>query len=128
MARYLQLSAAAAPRRWPRIDLLPLLWVALAVVLLFLVVNPLFRLVQISLQDTDTGAFTLHNYLAAYGRARYAQALWNSLALGALVTALCLVFAVPIAWGVSRRLKEDVRPTEIVGAALVLAGAVAVLV
>ena len=79
MARYLQLSAAAAPRRWPRIDLLPLLWVALAVVLLFLVVNPLFRLVQISLQDTDTGAFTWMNYVTAYSRPRYVTAMLNSL-------------------------------------------------
>ena len=79
-----------------------LLWIVLAGVLIFLVINPLFRLVQISLQDTDTGAFTLHNYVAAYGRPRYLVAMWNSLQLGFWVTVLCLLFAVPIAWAVSR--------------------------
>ncbi len=79
-----------------------LLWIALAVALLFLVVNPLFRLVQLSLQDPDTGAFTLANYAAAYGRERYIAALWNSISLGFWVTILCLVFAVPLAWAVAR--------------------------
>jgi len=71
-------------------------------VLIFLVVNPLFRLVQLSLQDTDTGAFTLLNYVTAYSRPRYLTATWNSLQLGFWVTVLCLLFAVPIAWAVSR--------------------------
>ncbi|MGE0723104.1 MAG: ABC transporter permease [Alphaproteobacteria bacterium] len=77
-------------------------WLLLIAVLVFLVVNPLLRLVLVSLAEKDTGAFTLANYAAAYGRARYVQALWNSVLLGAAVSALCLVFAVPIAWGVSR--------------------------
>ncbi len=79
-----------------------MLLVVLVGLLVFLVVNPLAGLVAISLQDPDTGAFTLGNYLAAYGRERYVQALLNSLALGAVVTLLCLVFALPVAWGVAR--------------------------
>ncbi len=74
----------------------------LAAALIFLVVNPLFRLVQLSLEDTDTGAFTLLNYVTAYSRQRYLVATWNSLALGFWVTVLCLIFAVPVAWAVSR--------------------------
>lgn len=99
MARHVQL---AAPARVRTLEPSLLLWIALAAVLIFLVVNPLFRLVQMSLQDTDTGAFTFHNYLAAYGRPRYLAAMWNSLQLGFWVTVLCLLFAVPIAWAVSR--------------------------
>lgn len=83
-------------------DPLVVLWVFLAIVLLTLVVNPLFRLVQTSLQDADTGAFTLMNYVTAYSRARYVTAMLNSLRLGATVTSLCLVLAVPLAWAVSR--------------------------
>ncbi|HTI83951.1 MAG TPA: iron ABC transporter permease [Acetobacteraceae bacterium] len=99
MARHVQLAVPARTRAFePSL----LLWIALAAVLIFLVVNPLFRLVQISLQDTDTGAFTLHNYVAAYGRSRYLIAMWNSLQLGFWVTVLCLLFAVPLAWAVSR--------------------------
>jgi iron(III) transport system permease protein len=99
VARHVQL---AAPARVRTLEPSLLLWIALAAVLIFLVVNPLFRLVQMSLQDTDTGAFTFHNYLAAYGRPRYLVAMWNSLQLGFWVTVLCLLFAVPIAWAVSR--------------------------
>jgi iron(III) transport system permease protein len=91
-----------ARRRLLRFDPLVLLWLGLAAALVFLVVNPLLRLILTSLQSADTGAYTLANYFAAYGRPRYVQALWNSLRLGALVTALCLCFALPIAWGVSR--------------------------
>ncbi len=94
-------TTVAAPRR-RTFDPLLLLWIVLAVVLIFLVVNPLFRLVQLSMQDSDTGAFTLMNYVAAYSRPRYLEATWNSLALGFWVTVLCLLFAVPVAWAVSR--------------------------
>ncbi|HET6195011.1 MAG TPA: iron ABC transporter permease [Acetobacteraceae bacterium] len=95
-------ASAVAPSRRRVFDPSLLLWIALAAALIFLVVNPLFRLVQLSLQDTDTGAFTLMNYVTAYSRPRYIIATWNSLALGFWVTVLCLLFAVPVAWAVSR--------------------------
>ena len=83
-------------------DPLLILWVLLAAVLVFLVVNPLYQLVRTSLEDADTGAFTLSNYAAAYSRPRYLTAMWNSIRLGFSVTCLCLAFAVPIAWAISR--------------------------
>jgi iron(III) transport system permease protein len=79
-----------------------LVWLLLAAILVFLVVNPLLRLVLTSFAEKDTGVFTLANYVAAYGRPRYVEALWNSLLLGTAVSLLCLVLAVPLAWGVSR--------------------------
>ncbi|OJY74256.1 MAG: ABC transporter permease [Rhodospirillales bacterium 70-18] len=85
-----------------RFDPLILLWIVLAAALTFLVVNPLLRLIITSLEAADTGAWTLANYVSAYGRPRYLQALYNSLMLGGAVTVLCLVFALPIAWAVSR--------------------------
>jgi iron(III) transport system permease protein len=91
-----------AARRPGHFDPLILLWLALALALAFLVVNPLVRLVMTSLESADTGAFTLSNYVSAYGRPRYVEALGNSLVLGVFVTVLCLTFALPIAWGVSR--------------------------
>ena len=94
--------AALKPMRARRFDALILIWLALALILAFLVINPLLRLVMASFESTDTGAFTFANYIFAYGRPRHLQALWNSLVLGAGVTFLCLVFAVPIAWAVSR--------------------------
>lgn len=94
--------STTSPSRRSTFDPLIILWIVLALALIVLVVNPLFRLVQTSLQDGDTGTFTLMNYVTAYGRPRYVTALWNSLWLGAAVTGLCLAFAVPMAWAVSR--------------------------
>ncbi len=85
-----------------RFDPLVLLWLILALVLAGLVINPLGRLLASSLQSGDTGAWTFANYLTAYGRPRYVQALFNALLLGAVVTLLCLLWAVPLAWAVSR--------------------------
>lgn len=79
-----------------------LVWLALAAVLVFLIVAPMEELVTSSFQREGTGEFTLDNYAIAYGKARYVQALWNTLKMGAAVVALALVFAVPLAWACSR--------------------------
>ncbi|MCW5733810.1 MAG: iron ABC transporter permease [Enhydrobacter sp.] len=79
-----------------------LLWIAIIAVLLFLVVSPFVYLVLTSFQAERTGAFTLQNYATAYGRARYIDALFNSLQLGAGAALLAGVLAVPLAWGCSR--------------------------
>lgn len=78
-----------------------LLWAGLALVLILLVGNPLLRLILISFQNSS-GAFTFGNYTEIVSRWRYLIGYRNSLALGFSVACLCLVFAVPMAWGVSR--------------------------
>jgi iron(III) transport system permease protein len=93
---------SASSLRFRSFDPLIFLWIFLAAALVFLVVNPLYQLIQSSLQDAETGAFTLQNYVAAYSRPRYLTAMWNSIRLGFWVTVLCLIFAVPMAWAVSR--------------------------
>lgn len=81
----------------------PALWLfgGLVVLLVFLVVNPILRLVLDSVQAAD-GGFTLQHYAKAFGRTRHLQALLNSLYLGAAVTALALALGVPLALAVSR--------------------------
>lgn len=96
------MTASTSSLRSRSFDPLILLWILLAAALVFLVVNPLYQLIQTSLQEADTGVFTLQNYVAAYSRPRYLTAMWNSIRLGFSVTALCLLFAVPMAWAVSR--------------------------
>lgn len=85
-----------------RLDWSMLFWLLMITVLIFLVVNPLVRLILFSFQDGETGALTLGNYAAAYGKSRYIEALLNSLKLGLCVAALCTVVGTPIAWAVSR--------------------------
>ena len=87
---------------WRHLDKSSWVWLLVIVVLLILVVNPLLRLLLASFQQADTGDFTLANYVAAYSRARYLDALVNSLILGISAASLCLVFGVPLAWALSR--------------------------
>src|SRR5215468_627590 len=89
-------------RRWRHLDTSYVLWAILIATLLLLVINPLARLLWSSVQDPDTGAFTLANYAAAYGRWRNIEALINSVVIGLAVAALSIVFGVPMAWAVSR--------------------------
>ncbi len=79
-----------------------LVWLLFVALLLVLVVNPLARLFWVSFQDPDSGALTLANYLTAFGRWRYIEALVNSLVVGLAVGVLCVLFGVPMAWAVSR--------------------------
>ncbi len=79
-----------------------LVWLLFVALLLVLVVNPLARLFWVSFQDPDSGALTLANYLSAFGRWRYIEALVNSLVVGLAVGVLCVLFGVPMAWAVSR--------------------------
>ena len=74
----------------------------LAGVLGLLVLNPVLRLLFSSVTAARDGGWTLANYAAAFSRPRYVQAFWTTMELGGAVTALCLAFGVPLAWGVSR--------------------------
>jgi len=89
-------------RRWRDLDRSAWIWLLAIAVLLLLVVNPLLRLVVVSFQSPDGGAFTLGNYVAAYSRSRYVEALGHSLVLGLSAATLCLLFGVPLAWALSR--------------------------
>jgi iron(III) transport system permease protein len=95
-------EVASRPSLWARWDWTKLVWFGVAAVLILLVVNPLFRLLQTSLEAQGTGAFTIANYFEAFSRTRYLVGFRNSLLLGACVAFLCLIFAVPMAWAVSR--------------------------
>src|SRR5665213_469750 len=79
----------SARRRWPwRRWFAPvtLVWVLVALALLILVALPIAKLLLVSLQTRGGGGFTLA----------------NSLQLAAVVVAYSLLFALPLAWAVSR--------------------------
>lgn len=98
-------ALTARPGRLARLRYLEpsnLLWLALVLVLLFLVAVPIGKLLVVSFEQQGTGAFTFSNYAQAYGRIRYLEALGNSLMLGCIAAALAALFAVPMAWAVSR--------------------------
>ena len=96
-------TTASPDRAWRRwLEPMTLVWVLVIAALLLLVAAPMLKLLVVSLQSRTTGAFTVTNYLTAYGRARYIEALVNSLELAAAVAGYCLLFALPMAWAVSR--------------------------
>lgn len=88
--------------RMRNLEPITFLWIGLFLFLLVLVGGPIGYLIKVSFQAAGTGDFTLTNYLTAYGRARFVQGLTNSLLLGVTTAAVCVVFAVPMAWAVSR--------------------------
>ncbi len=93
---------AALVNRLRHIEPVALVWLGLVLLLLFLVVAPLAKLLAVSFETQDTGDFTLANYATAYSRARYLDALRNSLVLGVSSATISMVLAVPMAWAVSR--------------------------
>ena len=86
---------------WRGFEPAALIWVAAVAVLIFLVLNPMVRLLIASFQATDTGAFTTANYGIAY-TARGIAALINSVLYSGAVTLMAALFALPIAWAMSR--------------------------
>jgi iron(III) transport system permease protein len=84
-----------------RIEPATLVWITLVAALLFLVALPMTKLLIVSF-TTRSGAFTFANYITAYGRARYLDALINSLLLACATTGYSILFAVPMAWAMSR--------------------------
>jgi iron(III) transport system permease protein len=95
-------AAPTVRRRGFSFDASWILWIAIIAILLFLVVSPFAYLVKTSFTAERTGGFTFANYATAYGRARYVEALLNSLELGAMAALLACTFAVPLAWAVAR--------------------------
>ncbi|MGH7042596.1 MAG: ABC transporter permease [Acetobacteraceae bacterium] len=88
--------------RLSRFEPVTVVFLVSVVALAFLVVAPIARLLVSSFQSTDTGAFTFANYAIAWGHARDLTAVGNSLRYAIEVTIVSAIFAVPIAWGVSR--------------------------
>jgi iron(III) transport system permease protein len=97
-------AAASGLKLRPRrsFDPMVIVWIGLAVVLIFLVANPLLRLVVDSFRAPDTGEFTWLNYVAAFTRQRHLQAIWNTMTMATLASAIAAAMAVPLAWAVSR--------------------------
>jgi iron(III) transport system permease protein len=83
-------------------DPMVILWVVLALLLMFLVINPLGRLIIDSFRQVGGTDFTLANYVVAFSRARHIQAIVNTLWMASFASLIAVAMAVPLAWAVSR--------------------------
>jgi iron(III) transport system permease protein len=83
-------------------DSMVILWIMLALLLMFLVINPLCRLIIDSFRQVGGTDFTLANYVAAFSRARHIQAVINTLWMASFASLIAVAMAVPLAWAVSR--------------------------
>jgi iron(III) transport system permease protein len=79
-----------------------LLWGLVGLLLALLVAAPLVKLVLVAFQNDNTGALTLTNFVKAFGTPRHLVALRNTALLGVAVVIASAIFAVPLAWAVSR--------------------------
>ncbi|HRD76853.1 MAG TPA: iron ABC transporter permease [Hyphomicrobiaceae bacterium] len=91
--------AASRPRR--SFDWTMLVWIAFAILLAVIVINPILRLVWESVA-TESGGITFDHYLGAYGRWRYIQSLLNTLVMGLGTATLATLIGVPLAWACVR--------------------------
>src|SRR5258705_9410032 len=82
-------------------DPMIILWIALALVLLFLIVNPLLRLIIDSFRQVNGTDITFANYVAAFSRARHIQAVINTLSMASFASLIATSMAVPLAWAVA---------------------------
>lgn len=101
------MSAAQAASGGPflrlrRMQPATLVFTLAVLILAFMIVVPVARLVISSFQVTDGPGLTLDNYATAWGQSRNLTAVGNSLLYALAVTVLSAIFAVPMAWGVSR--------------------------
>ena len=94
-------APAGTPKSRRTFDWTMLVWLLFAAILIVIVVNPIFRLVWESI-TTEAGGFTLDNYVKAYSRTRYWQALLNTVMMGAGTALLAALLAVPLAWACVR--------------------------
>jgi iron(III) transport system permease protein len=76
------------------------LWASVVSALALIVVYPTVKLFVFSF--ASKAGPTFDNYLYAFGKARYLQALWNSLLYGAATTVVAILLALPLAWGFAR--------------------------
>lgn len=99
-------SSSATVSRYLRpkrsFDSMVILWIMLALLLMFLVINPLCRLIIDSFRQVGGTDFTLGNYVAAFSRARHIQAVINTLWMASFASLIAVAMAVPLAWAVSR--------------------------
>ncbi len=87
------------------------LWLTLpglAYLLIFLLL-PCLRLLSLSIQDTDTGDFSLAAYARAFGVPVYTRILGTTFAIAFDVTLLCLLLGYPVAYWLSRQPKRQQR-------------------
>jgi iron(III) transport system permease protein len=93
-------EARLRPKR--SFDPMVILWIVMALVLAFLIVNPLLRLIADSFRQVNGTELTFANYVSAFSRARHITAVTNTLWMASFASLIAAAMAVPLAWAVSR--------------------------
>ncbi len=77
--------------------------------LLFFLFVPCMRLLSLSVQDNDTGAFTLAAYARAFSVGVYTRVLSTTFMIASETTLLCLLLGYPVAYWLTRQPKRRQR-------------------
>ncbi len=84
-----------------KIDFTRVVWILISALLVYLVLTPVIYMFYEAL-TTETGKFTLDNFVKTFQRKRISQALINTIVVSVGVSVLGALIAVPLAFGVSR--------------------------
>lgn len=75
------------------------MWVIVSLILMgvycLFMVYPLLKMLMQSVQDEETGAFTLKYFARFFGDSYYIGTLWNSFKVSICATAITLIIGVP---------------------------------
>ena len=78
------------------------MWVIVSLILMgvycLFMVYPLLKMLMQSVQDEETGAFTLKYFARFFGDSYYIGTLWNSFKVSICATAITLIIGVPMAY------------------------------
>ena len=87
------------------------LWLTLPGLLYLLVflLLPCIWLLSLSVEDADTGAFTLAAYARAFGVGVYTRVLTTTFVIALETTLLCLLLGYPVAYWLTRQPKRRQR-------------------
>ncbi|MCZ6625435.1 MAG: hypothetical protein O7B35_14595, partial [Deltaproteobacteria bacterium] len=90
-------------RGW-RFDPSPAIWLAIAVILLFLIVGPMYFLIKESFLSPDEQGqgWTLNNFIEAFSNPLYYGPIFWTLVISVSVGLISLVIGAGMAWAVSR--------------------------
>jgi putative spermidine/putrescine transport system permease protein len=104
-------TALTTPNRLLRRFRPSALWLTLPGLLYLLVflLLPCLRLLLLSVEDADTGAYSLDNYARAFGVSVYTRVLSTTFLIAFETTLLCLLLGYPVAYWLARQTKRRQR-------------------
>ena len=98
------MMSGQSPSATRKFDYTVIVWVAILILLIILVANPIFQLFKESffVSEDEAGGFTFQNYIDAFETDEYYKPMYITMMLAVSVGSISLVVGAVMAWVVSR--------------------------